>query len=226
MRNATGIDRRTCIIVDDREADSAVLPALRAMEDVIVSIRRLDAGDYLVRGSLVVERKTGADLALSIRDGRLFRQACRLVRSSDERPCLIIEANDGSLRPAVPRHAVHGALVAITLVYGLPVLHSAGPLETARLIRIAARQLRRRDATGPLRQVSKAGSDRRLRMLMLQALPGVGRVRAAALLDELGTIEAVSTAPLDQIAVTRGVGPIMARRLKRILSGAEADAAD
>ena len=211
------------VAVDDREVGAGVLSALRAMADVAVSVRRLDLGDYLVERSLVVERKTRADLALSIRDGRLFRQASRLVRCADERPCLIVEANGNRFRPAVPRHAVHGGLVAITLIYGLPVLYSSGPLETARLIRIAARQLRRRDDAGPLHHVSKVGSDRRLRMLMLQSLPGVGRVRAAALLDELGTIEAIATAPVPAIARTPGIGRTTAQRLKRVLSGADAD---
>jgi DNA excision repair protein ERCC-4 len=208
------------IAVDDREARSPVLPALRELEDVAVSIRRLPVGDYRVDGSLLVERKTVPDLALSIRDGRLFRQAARLVQCSNARPCLIVEASaDGHTRLAVPRHAVHGALITLSLVYGLPVLRSTSPAETARLIRIAARQLRRRQERGPLRWASKSGSDRRTRLLMLEAVPSIGPVRAAALLDAFGSIEAVSAATSEQLAVTSGIGIATARRLKHIVSG-------
>jgi DNA excision repair protein ERCC-4 len=68
------------IIGDDRERSAGVIEALGAMADIQLSIGRLSLGDYVVENGLLVERKTVADLALSILDGRLFRQAGRLKR--------------------------------------------------------------------------------------------------------------------------------------------------
>ena len=215
-------DDRVRIIADDRERSAGVIEALGAMADVELSIERLILGDYVVENGLLVERKTVLDLGLSIFDGRLFRQAGRLARERAKRPCLIVEgAPEDFDRAAVSRLSLQGALITATLMYGLPVLYSSGPIETARLLRIAARQLRRREARGPERFCSKAGSDRRLRMLMLEAVPDIGPVRAAALVDAFGTIEAIATASVRDLAATAGVGPIIADRLKRIVSGGE-----
>jgi len=215
-------DDRVRIIADDRERSAGVIEALDAMEDVQLSIGRLGLGDYVVENGLLVERKTVLDLGLSIFDGRLFRQAGRLARARAMRPCLIVEgAPEDFDRAAVSRRSLQGALITATLVYGLPVLYSSGPVETARLLRIAACQLRRREAKGPSRFGSKTGSDVRLRGLMLQDVPDIGPVRAEALVDAFGTIEAIATASVRDLATTAGVGPVIADRLKRIVCGGE-----
>ena len=73
-------DDRVRITADDRERAAGVIEALGAMEDVELSIERLSLGDYVVENGLLVERKTVLDLALSVVDGRLFRQAGRFKR--------------------------------------------------------------------------------------------------------------------------------------------------
>ena len=192
------------------------------MADVELSIERLSLGDYVVENGLLVERKTVHNLALSVVDGRLFRQAGRRARAPAMRPCLIVEGAPEDLdRAAVSRPALQGALITATLLYGLPVLYSNDPGETARLLRIAASQLRRRQARGPERFGSKTGSDVRLRMLMLQAVPDVGPVRAEALVEAFGTIETLVSASVKELAMTAGIGPVIAKRLKRIVSGGE-----
>ena len=69
------------VVVDDRESSSSVLRALREIADVKVTTQRLLLGDYLIDGRILFERKTLPDLAESIKDGRLFKQACRLAAS-------------------------------------------------------------------------------------------------------------------------------------------------
>ena len=65
---------RHTLAADDREPES-VVSALRSLRRVQVSLRRLKLGDYVVDGRLLIERKTLPDFALSIVQGRLFRQA-------------------------------------------------------------------------------------------------------------------------------------------------------
>ena len=63
------------VVVDDRESSSGVLRALREIADVKVTVQRLPRGDCLIDGRILFERKTLPDLAESIKDGRLFKQA-------------------------------------------------------------------------------------------------------------------------------------------------------
>jgi Fanconi anemia group M protein len=70
------------ITADDRECKSGVIKALGKIENVDVDIRRLSLGDYQIGDRVIVERKTLKDFAISIIDGRLFKQAIRLANSS------------------------------------------------------------------------------------------------------------------------------------------------
>lgn len=67
--------------VDERERSGAVFRALAAMEGVAVQTGRLPLGDYRVEDALLFERKTLNDFAISLIDGRLFRQMARLAAS-------------------------------------------------------------------------------------------------------------------------------------------------
>ena len=87
------------IVVDDRERFAGVTEALWSRPGISVAVRRLQLGDYQVADSLVVERKTLADFALSVRDGRLFSQVSRLARSTRERPR--IGATDHNLTTSI-----------------------------------------------------------------------------------------------------------------------------
>ena len=84
------------IIADDRECKSEVIQSLLQIEDVDVSIQRLSMGDYQIDNRLIVERKTLKDFAISIIDGRLFKQMIRLANSKSE-GVLILEGTAGDI---------------------------------------------------------------------------------------------------------------------------------
>ena len=110
-------------MVDDREPDS-VISALRSMPGVEISVSRLKLGDYLVDSRLLVERKTFQDFATSVIDGRLFSQAARLVASKIS-AAFILEGTAFDLQSTgVSREALQGALISLSLVFGIPVLRS------------------------------------------------------------------------------------------------------
>ena len=69
--------RRLRIICDDRERGSEVIAELRKLPCTDVVICRMQVGDYLIDGRVLVERKTVHDFVVSLKDGRLFRQVCR-----------------------------------------------------------------------------------------------------------------------------------------------------
>ncbi len=213
----------TTIAVDDRERSRRVVGALRAQPDVEVVFRRLPRGDYEVDNFLLVERKTVADFALSVIDTRLFRQAHALATRSDRRPCLVIEgdreARSGiSLTPA----AFRGAVISVALVFGVPVIHTGTPEETAAVILMAARQLARRSFAPPRRWGPRPGDLRWAQLVMLQTLPGVGAAKAARLLRAFGTPAGVAEASRDNIAAVPGFGPVISARVWRTLHTREA----
>ncbi|MFQ5519520.1 MAG: ERCC4 domain-containing protein, partial [Mariprofundus sp.] len=84
------------IVVDDREQRSGMLEMLEASGSVSLSISRLTCGDYEVEDHLLFERKTLTDLAASVKDGRIFRQAYHLARSH-KRGIIILEGTSRDL---------------------------------------------------------------------------------------------------------------------------------
>ena len=76
--------------MDDRERNDALLEALKCQTGLEIKRERLEVRDYLLP-NLLVERKSYCDFCESIKNGRLFRQATQLSRSSIQ-PLLIIEA--------------------------------------------------------------------------------------------------------------------------------------
>ena len=206
------------VVVDDRERAGELIWAWEGQPGIDVSVRRLAMGDYLVDDAVLFERKTFADFAASIRDGRLFAQATRLA-SSGRRCALILEGSSSDLGGiSLPRHAVQGAMVSLVLVIGLPVLRSTGPEESARLILYAARQIRTVvQGVLPYRGVRPRGR-RRAQLRLLQNLPGVGPHRAVRLLDAFGSIEAIMMAEEDDLSEVPGIGPDTAHRIRRLVS--------
>ena len=121
------------VVVDDRERQSGVIDALKQMDGIETKIQRLRVGDYLANQNLLFERKTLNDFAISLIDGRLFRQAIRLARSEFD-SVLVLEGKSDTVsnrETGVRREALQGAVITISLVLGIPVLRSQGPAETA-----------------------------------------------------------------------------------------------
>ena len=174
---------------------------------------RLELGDYGVDGRLRVERKTLVDFAASIVDGRLFRQAIALAKSG-QATLLILEGRGSDLsRVRLPRSALQGALITVSLVLGIPVLRAADGEETARLILYAAGQLRIAAAGAIRRHGRRPLGKRRLQLHILQGLPGIGPLRAGRLLDRFGEVAAVLAAREDDLRQVEGIGEATARRI-------------
>lgn len=205
------------ILVDDREARAEVLERLRAHADLDVRLRRLRIGDYAIPGRIQFERKTVSDFAQSLVDGRLFVQAMRL-RASRLPGVLIVEGparQPGTL--GISRPALQGALVALSVVFGIPLLRAANPTETADLIRFAAHQIARPSRGVPARPGYRPKGMRRRQLFLLQGLPGIGPQRAQSLLETFGSVARVCQADADELAKVGGIGPVTAARIVEVV---------
>lgn len=202
------------VISDDRESNSPVWAALTARGDVRVEVRRLAVGDYEVGGRCLIERKTVADFARSLVDGRLFHQVYRLRNTGW--PCaLILEGQMADLVEVhVRREAIQGAMITLALVHQVPVLRALDADETARLLVYVGRQLER-DEVGPvIKKKRRCSQRRRAQLLVLQAVPGIGPKRAVALLDRFGSVKAVLNASSEALAGVPGMGLGVIQRIQ------------
>lgn len=204
------------VVADDREEGSGVIEALAATDDVAVAVDRLSLGDYLVDDGLRIERKTLPDLAVSVADGRLFRQASRLA-SAPKRAVVVLEGTARDLAASdMRREALQGALITLTLRLALPLLRAKDPDETARLLCYVARQ-QRREQTGAVPRApggARPTGKRKTQLYVLQGLPGVGPTRAQRLLEQFGSVEAVVTASVETLVEVEGIGPKTARSVR------------
>ncbi len=203
------------VIADDRERASGVIESLADSEGISVEVHRLKLGDFDINDRLLVERKTTLDFGLSIIDGRLFRQAYRLANSG-RRCCFILEGPPSNLN--ISRESLQGAMITVTLVFGLPFLRSRTPEETAWLIVTASRQLSRSEAQIPARLVRRKNrKPRGIQSQMLQALPSIGPDRANSLLEFFGDIQTVVSADLAAFMEVPGIGEATATRILQAL---------
>lgn len=204
-------EKATTVVADDRERASGVIESLAATSGVSVEVRHLKLGDFDVDGRLLVERKTTFDFALSVIDGRLFRQAYRLM-TSERRTCLIPEGPPTDIK--MSREALQGAMITVTMIFGQPVLRSRAPAETAWLMLTAADQVSRSETRQPRRFVRRRfRTPRRIQSEMLQAVPGLGPDKAGALLAHFGDFRRITSADLDALMQIPGIGQVLATRI-------------
>jgi ERCC4-type nuclease len=206
------------IIADDRERNSEVTKSLLAMKQVALRVERLAVGDYLTNNRLAFERKTLKDFASSIIDGRLFDQMIRLA-SCPYTGILILEGTGRDLADSgMRREAMQGALITVTLILGIPLLRSQAPEETARLLVYATRQMKSFARGGLQRHGFRPQSKRKRQLFILQGLPGIGREKAARLLDKFGSVEAVVTAQKHELQAVEGIGENIADGIKSVVT--------
>jgi Fanconi anemia group M protein len=201
--------------VDFAEQNAALLDLARACVDFDVQLDRLPVGDYSIDDRVIVERKTYADFATSLIDGRLFPQAAALARCP-HRPVILLEGPTPPCLRNVHPHALKGAVISLAVMWRLPVLYARDPADSLRVLRDLAHQANL--AGGYLKRYDRKPKRLATRKLyLLQGLPGVGPELAHRLLEQFGSIERVITAPEDALMQVLGVGPKKAARIRQLV---------
>ena len=196
------------ILYDHGEERSGVPAALRDA-GIVATPSRLPVGDYILSDRVAVERKTGADLAASIKDRRLFEQTERLT-DAYEAVVLIVEGEPIHIAPA----SWHGALGRVVLG-GASVLRTRDATDTAQwlahLLRLEGRPAG--EARGQPR-VRRPPDDRaRVAEDVLTCLPGISTVGARRLLQHFGSLGNVFAADAEALRAVPGIGPVRAASL-------------
>jgi DNA excision repair protein ERCC-4 len=214
----TKSSERLQIVADDRERPSGVVLELEKLDRVVVKIERLSIGDYCVDGAVLIERKTAADFAQSLIDGRLFAQAGRMS-TSPLRPAYIIEGTSAEWAGlGVSREALQGALITLMLIFDVPVFRSSDPVESARLIFYIGSQLARLRDPGRVPYRQAKGKRKKTRQLrILQSLPGIGTDRAKKLLERFKTVRACFSASPTELLEVEGIGPAIVAAIDEVI---------
>ena len=206
------------IVADDRECKGDVIEFLSENENVDLSIQRLSMGDYQIDNRMIVERKTLKDFAVSIIDGRLFKQMIRLANSNSKSALILEGTVSDTAEIGMTREAMQGALITVSLILGTPVLRSKDPSETARLMVYIGRQIDSLVRGGLSRHGYRPKGKRRTQLFILQGLPGVGPERAGRLLDRFGSVEAAISASSNELQSVEGIGTGVAEKIKWAVS--------
>ncbi len=205
------------VIVDSRELRSEVVKHLREL-GVEINVKNLEVADYVLSDRVAVERKTVSDFLDSIvQKDRLFSQIAKL-KSAYQRPLVIIEGGNlygGGLHP----NAVRGAIASIVVDFGIPVIRTDNPKETAELMLAIAR--REQEEKGRIVTEHVAKTKRTLKEeqeYIISAISNVGGVIARNLLDHFQTIEKIATADEEELAKVPKVGKKTAKKIRRVMT--------
>lgn len=207
------------VLYDHREEPSG-LPDLLREHGVPLRAAQLPVGDYVVSARVCVERKARGDLAASIRDGRLFDQAERLLQAWPS-PVLVVEDS-----PVDPMPEGWRGAVCKLVEQGITVLQTDGVEDTAAWVaRLAKRARRHPDQVGLLptgrrRSPREAAAQAEL---MLSCVHGVSPATARRLLGHFGSVARVATADLRELQQVPGVGKGRAQALRDALGPAPQD---
>lgn len=199
------------VLFDHREAKSGI-PEMLEDAGVRVAARQLPAGDYVLSDRVVVERKTGSDLAASIKDRRLFEQVERMGAAYPA-VVLVVEGE-----PTHISEMSWTGAVARVLTSGVAVVRTEDQDETADwLLRMYRVERKGPSEARGLPRVRRPTDDLvRTAEDVLMCLPGISTVGARRLLAAFGSLEAVFAAEESELRDVPGIGPVRAETLARL----------
>ena len=205
------------IQADHRENPSGIPELLAGNDGVSLHVSTLPAGDYVINGTIGVERKSAEDFVQSIIANRLFDQIARLKRSVS-RPLLIVEGNPYNTTHEIQGCAIRGAVLSVLVCWQVPVMFSKSKEDTVALLLMAARQ-----DLNAFSQVAAHKNYRpkrlvRRQLFFLQGIPDVGPVLATRLLKKFCNLKAVITATEKELKQVEGIGKNGAKKIVEFMS--------
>ena len=205
------------IQADHRENPSGIPELLAGNDGVSLHVSTLPAGDYVINGTIGVERKSAEDFVQSIIANRLFDQIARLKRSTS-RPLLIVEGNPYNTTHKIQNCAIRGAVLSVLVCWQVPVMFSKSKEDTVALLLMAARQ-----DLNAFSQVAAHKNYRpkrlvRRQLFFLQGIPDVGPVLATRLLKKFCNLKAVITATEKELKQVEGIGKNGAKKIVEFMS--------
>jgi len=204
---------KVLIFVDTRE--SSIIEYFKQY-DCILQKKMLIQGDFVVSDRVVIEKKTVKDFIQSITDKRLFQQL-KDMKDNFEKPLLIIEGEEplyGYLHP----NTIRGALAAVTVDLGIPILWTRDLADTAGLVYwIAKREQIDEKRENVLRNKRTPETIEEQQEYLIASLPDISIVRSKALLKHFKSPQNVFNASTKELQEVRGIGEKIAEKIKKVI---------
>ncbi len=208
-------DELLTIAVDHREFSSGVARELARM-NVKITPMQLKVADYVLSERIGVERKEVSDFLSSMMDGRLFKQV-RALKQAYLSPILILEGEGLYTTRNINRFSIDGSLASIVSDYGVTILRTSSPEDTAYLLMGMAKRERSVGRNVGIRTGRAGTSTREQQRFIIEGLPNVSAVNARRLLEHFGTVRKVMAADMDDLLKVRGIGAKTAQAILNIL---------
>jgi ERCC4-related helicase/ERCC4-type nuclease len=205
------------VFADYREKGSGAIKELVNM-GINLQLEKLDSADYICSSRCGIEFKTQDDFVDSLIDGRLLQQI-KALKQNFEKPLIIVEGSGDlySIRN-VHANAIRGLLATISVSYGIPVMYTKNPQDTAALIAVIAK--REQEETGKdfsLHTSFKPMSTKESQEYVVSALPGVGAGLAKELLKKFGSVKKIVNASEEELKEADKIGEKKAKKIKEIV---------
>jgi Fanconi anemia group M protein len=117
----------------------------------------------------------------------------------------------------VSENAVRGALAAVALDFGVPILWSCDNEDTAGFLYVIAKREQLGKRPFEVKALKKPLSQKQMQEYIVSALPGVGPGLARRLLQKFETVEDVFRAPEHRLAEVDKIGLKKAERIREVL---------
>jgi len=208
-------DKPVAVLADHREKDNKIV---KELIDLGISVRtgQLTSADYLVSGVVGIELKKVPDFVSSLIDGRLIEQVKELKKNF-EKAVLIIEGEEDIFAVRkVHANAIRGALASIVLGFGVPVLYTKDPQDTAGLLAVMAKREQQSDSKEISLHTNKPQSMKEQQEYLVSAMPSIGLGTAKLLLEHFGSVKVLVNASEDDIKEIKGIGDKTAERLIKL----------
>jgi len=205
------------IIVDHRESRSQVIRYL-SEKNITLEAQQLDVGDYVLSSRICVERKSVDDFLNSLLEGKLFVQMKNL-RNTYSRPILVIEGEHLLTKRNISHNAIFGSFVSIIVDYGIPIITTSTPHETADFLAvIALREQREGNKAVAVRGEKWSMSLSEQQQFIIEGLPNISAVLAQRLLSHFGSVRAIANATEEELCQVHGIGKNIAAEILRVLN--------
>jgi len=220
LKDKKGNEKKTTIVVDSREANTAakIVKGLRE-RGIHVKIEALQKGDYILSDACAVERKTVRDFVYTLTHRHLFEQLFKL-KGAYPKSLILLEGylpviyKFSRIKPA----SVWGAMFNLAK-NGIAMINTTSYKETIDFLCVAARQEqiveKRASIVHPIKKVETTSD---AQIFFLASLPKIGREKATAMLKSYQTpmnaLINVDTWP----KTVHGLGPKISHKAKEVLT--------
>ena len=209
------------ITIDAREP-TRIIDKLKSKKNLEVKSDYLEIGDYLLNGSVCVERKTIRDFISSIKDKRIWTQASNLQQY--EHAIIAIIGTPAEkwrslyLGKSKWMHkSLTGTIATLACRFNVSVISFEDEEDFLSFLESMETKLTSdKESTRPSPLVRKAVNDQERKENCLCAIPGVSVQKAQILLDHFGTVEKIANAGCNELKHCQGIGKTLAENIYKV----------